>query len=82
MFMDQIVKAPKRWETRARLFLKAEIVRADITWEELAKRLAEHGFRENAASIANRLARGTFPATFFLTCLVALGVEGLTLAAL
>jgi len=82
MFMDQADKPAKRWEDRARLFLKAEIVRADITYEELAKRLEEHGFKENAASIANKLARGTFSATFFLACLVALGIEGLTLAAL
>jgi hypothetical protein len=82
MFMDQTAKAPKRWEDRARLFLKAEIKRADVTYEELAKRLESHGFAENAASIANKLARGTFSATFFLACLVALEVEGLTLSSL
>jgi hypothetical protein len=79
MFMDQIIKTPKRWEDRARLFLKAEIKRADITYEELAERLKEHGFRENAASIANKLARGTFTATFFLATLVALELDGLRL---
>lgn len=80
--MDQISKTTRRWEDRARLFLKAEIVRADITYEELARRLEEHDFKENAGSIANKLARGTFSATLFLACLVALGVERLTLAAL
>jgi len=67
------------WEDRARLYLKAEIKRADLTYEELAKRLKEHGFNENAASIANKLARGTFAATFFLACLSALELEGLRL---
>ena len=33
-------KAPS-WEDRARLFLKAELKRADVTYEELAKRLEE-----------------------------------------
>jgi hypothetical protein len=47
-----------------RLLLKAEIKRADITYEELAARLKEHGINENAASLANKLARGTFAATF------------------
>jgi len=70
----------KSWEDRARLFLKAEIKRADMTYEELAKRLKEHGFTENAASIANKLARGTFSATFFLASLVAIGKEDVTLA--
>jgi hypothetical protein len=47
-----------------RLLLKAEIKRADITYEELVARLKEHGINENAASLANKLARGTFTATF------------------
>lgn len=72
--------APSRsWEDRARLFLKAEIKRADITYEELAQRLAAHGIKENAASIANKLARGTFAATFFLACIASLELEGLRL---
>jgi hypothetical protein len=79
MFMDQTDKTPKRWEDRARLFLKAQIVKADLTYEELAKRLEPHGFKENAASIANKLARGTFSATFFLAALAALEMEGLRL---
>jgi Domain of unknown function (DUF6471) len=65
----------KSWEDRARLFLKAEIKRADVTYEEVAKRLKSHGHTENAASIANKLARGTFSATFFLAVLVAIGAE-------
>jgi hypothetical protein len=62
-------------EDRTRLFLKAEIKRADLTYEELAERLKEHGFKENAASIANKLARGTFAATFFLAVMKAIGAE-------
>lgn len=65
----------KSWEDRARLFLKAEIKRADITYEELAERLKAHGQTENAASIANKLSRGTFAATFFLAALVAIGIQ-------
>ena len=69
----------KSWEDRARLFLKAEIKRADVTYEELAERLKAHSLNENAASIANKLARGTFAATFFLACLAALELEGIRL---
>jgi hypothetical protein len=57
--------ASKSWEDRARLFLKAEIARADITYEELANRLKAHDINENAASIANKLARGTSPRPSF-----------------
>jgi hypothetical protein len=67
------------WEDRARLFLKAELKRADLGYGELAERLKEHGFKENAASIANKLARGTFAATFFLAALTAIGVQSVDL---
>ena len=60
-------------------FLKAEIKRADLTYEELAERLKEHGFSENAESIANKLARGTFSATFFLAVAVAIGLRSIPL---
>jgi hypothetical protein len=69
----------KSWEDRIRLFIKAEIKRADVTYEELAKRLEKHGFKENAASIANKLARGTFSATFLLAVIAALELEGIRL---
>jgi hypothetical protein len=69
----------KSWEDRARLFLKAEIKRADVTYEELAERLKTQGISENAAGIANKLARGTFAATFFLASLAALEIQGVRL---
>ncbi len=72
-------KQDKKWEDRVRLYLKAEIKRADISYDELAERLKAHGFNENAASIANKLARGTFAATFFMACLAALELDGLKL---
>ncbi|MGO9719541.1 MAG: DUF6471 domain-containing protein [Methylocella sp.] len=62
-----------------RLLLKAEIKRADISYEELAARLKEHGINESAASLANKLARGTFAATWFLACLAALELDGIRL---
>jgi hypothetical protein len=67
------------WEERAKRFLKAELKRADVTYEELAKRLKAHGFEETKASIASKLSRGTFAATFFLATLTALGLEGIRL---
>jgi hypothetical protein len=53
--------------------------RADISYEELATRLKDRGINENAASLANKLARGTFAATWFLACLAALELEGIRL---
>jgi hypothetical protein len=70
-----VAVSDKPWEDRIRLFLKAEIERADITHEELAKRLDVHGFKEIAGSIANKLSRGTFAATFLVAALAALELE-------
>jgi 3-mercaptopyruvate sulfurtransferase SseA len=78
--MSESTTTARSWEDRARLFLKAEIKRADITYEELAKRLEGHGIKENAASIANKLARGTFAATFFLATMKAIGRERVDLS--
>lgn len=64
---------------RAAAYLKAEIGKAEITYEELAKRMKRHGLQETKASVTNKLARGTFPATFFLAALAALELPGVSL---
>jgi hypothetical protein len=66
----------KEWSDRARRYLKAELKRAEITYAELAKRMREqHGLDETEASITSKLGRGTFPATFFIAALIAIGAE-------
>jgi hypothetical protein len=65
-------KPPPSWEDRARRFLKAELARAEIGYRELAERLGKQGLRETEASIANKISRGTFPATFLLASLKAI----------
>ena len=67
-----MAKTPS-WEDRAKRFLKAELVRADVSYRELAERLKKHGLEETEASIANKISRGTFSATFFLASLTAIG---------
>ena len=67
------------WATRARRYLKAELKRAGVTYEELANRLKKHGLNETRDSVAAKLKRGTFAATFLLACLAALELEGVRL---
>ena len=66
---------PLPWEDRAKRFLKAELARAEITYSELAERMKKHGMKETEASIANKISRGTFSATFMLAALIAIGAE-------
>jgi hypothetical protein len=67
-------KTKTEWAERASWHLKAELKRAGITYGGLANLLKKHGFRdETKAGVSNKLARGTFTATFFLASLVAIG---------
>ncbi|NEU12818.1 hypothetical protein G3T14_11815 [Methylobacterium sp. BTF04] len=70
------------WEDRVKRFLKAELKRAEVSYAELARRLEAHGLKETEASIANKLSRGTFAATFFLASLTALECEAIDLSSL
>jgi hypothetical protein len=74
MNMAQKPKPPS-WEDRAKRFLKAELARADVGYRELAERLGKHGLKETEASIANKISRGTFSATFLLASLLAIGAD-------
>jgi len=72
-------KPPPSWEERAKRFLKAELARADVGYRELAERLEKHGLKETEASIANKISRGTFSATFLLASLIAIEKEQVSL---
>jgi hypothetical protein len=74
-------KPPPSWEERAKRFLKAELARADVGYRELAELLAKHGLRETEASIANKISRGTFSATFLLATLKAIEADVVRLEA-
>jgi hypothetical protein len=74
------ITSEKEWAERAAAFLKHKLRDGEVTYVELAKRLKKHGFKgETEASITNKLARGSFAATFFLACLAALELDGVAL---
>ena len=65
---------------RVSRYLKAELKRDGVTYEELASRLGKHGLKdETMHSVQAKLKRGTFPATFLIASLAALEREGLRL---
>lgn len=75
-----LAKSEAEIAERASRFLKAELKRADVTYEELAERLKKHGLKgETTDSIKAKLKRGTFAATFFLAVVAALELEGIRL---
>lgn len=67
------VDAEQEWVDRTKRFLKAELKRQDVTYDELARRLTEMGLQETKASISNKISRGGFSAVFFLASMKAIG---------
>jgi Domain of unknown function (DUF6471) len=68
-----------QWTDRASRFLKAELKRAGVDYEELAIRLTKSGMPETKASVANKLSRGTFQAAFLLASLKEIGCASMRL---
>jgi hypothetical protein len=68
---EQTVK--DEWTRRAKNFIKAELKRREITYDDLARRLTDMGIRETEGSITVKINRGTFPVWFFIAALKAIG---------
>ena len=58
-------------------FLSGELRKRNITHAGLSIRLKERGLEYSASSIATKLHRGTFSATFYLQCLIVIGYESI-----
>lgn len=65
----------ERLEVSVRQFLRGQLKQANVTHEQLVKKLADMGIDETKPGIANKLQRGTFPATFFIAVMKAIGRE-------
>jgi hypothetical protein len=78
--MARFAKTEAEIADRVSRYLKAELKRGDKTYADLAALLAKHGLKgETEASVKNKLARGTFAATFLLATLAALEMDGVRL---
>jgi hypothetical protein len=67
------------WQKKTKSILKSELKRKNIGYKELAEKLKEMGIEDSERNIANKLARGTFTAVFFIQCLAAIGCHTLHL---
>jgi len=61
------------WADRSRRFLKAELKRAEVTYEELANGLRDMGIPETKGSVTVKVNRGAYPAWFFFAAMKAIG---------
>jgi hypothetical protein len=61
------------WKQYAAQTLKAELVKAGVSYENLIQRLHAIGVDESYKGIASKINRGTFSFLFFAQCMNALG---------
>lgn len=67
------------WTPRVKNLLKAELKRRGVSYRDLAEKLTDMGTPDSERNLANKIARGTFTAAFFVQCLVAVGATNLRL---
>src|SRR5690242_14599444 len=65
----------KDWQAQVKGLLKAELKRRNLSYADLAEKLAAVGVKDNERNLSNKIARGTFTAVFFVQCLEAIGVK-------
>jgi hypothetical protein len=68
-----------KWEKIVSKLLKAELLKKEMTYSDLAKKLELINIFDTEVNIRNKFSRGTFSATFFVQCLRVIGVKNLEL---
>ena len=68
-----MVAKRRDWQATVKGMLKAELKRRDLSYADLADKLATIGVKDNERNISNKIGRGTFTAVFFFQCLEAIG---------
>lgn len=67
----------KDWEEMTKNLLRAEMMRKGVSFARLPELLEAVGVSDNEPNLRNKVGRGRFSATFFLQCLMAIGVDRL-----
>jgi hypothetical protein len=73
------MRTNRDWQAMTKGIIRAELARRQLTYAELAERLAAIGVKDNERNISNKVNRGTFSAVFFLQCMEAIGVQNIHL---
>ena len=67
------------WQQLAKVLIRVEMARRDMTYSELARALEKIGVHQTEFNVRNKIGRGTFSAPFLLQCLTAMRVETIDL---
>ena len=67
------------WEAKVKGLLKGELKRHNVSYGQLAAKLAEIGVVDSEPNIRNKLSRGKFTAVFLVQCLEGIWANSLRL---
>lgn len=73
--MQKNEQVKKQWANIVLKLLKTELIKRDLNYIELQKKLMSLGVIESVETIRNKMTKGTFSAIFLIQCLRAIGVE-------
>jgi hypothetical protein len=63
------------WQAQVKGIIKSELKRRNLTYADLAEKLATVGVKDSERNISNKISRGTFTAIWFVQCMEAIGVK-------
>lgn len=63
----------KDWQAQVKGLLKAELKKRNLSYADLAQKLAAVGVKDSERNISNKISRGSFTAVFFMQCMEAIG---------
>lgn len=72
-----VIKTP--WEEKASNYLKAELVRRGIGYDDLHDALFKIGINKSSANLNKTINLGKFSFTFFMQCAKAIGLDNILL---
>ena len=65
----------KDWQALVKGLLKGELKRRNLSYADLADKLAALGVKDNESNIKNKIGRGSFTAVFFVQYMQAIGAK-------
>ena len=68
------------WAKRAKAIVRAEMVRRDLSYQDLELMLKRIGIEKTSGNLATRITSGAFGVQLFLQVMVAMGVRNVDLS--
>jgi len=69
------MRTNRDWQTLAKGSIRAQLARRNLSYRDLAEKLAAIGVNETERNLSNKINRGTFTAVFFFQVMEAIGVN-------